>query len=151
MHLIAFGGTGNTDPPLFRAAILESGSPTTEMYSTPDLYQQAFDNFTATVDCFDALDVLACLRSVPYDLFFAAGGNTTTWISPWQPVVDGNFIPQFASQLLKEGKFVSVPILSGANTDEGVTFGPGGINTDDELVDALYGMSMCSVLDWLSL
>lgn len=139
MHLIAFGGTD--DPPLFRAAILESGTPTTQSYETPDLYQPAFDNFTAFVNCSDAEDVLACLRTVPYDLFFAAGGNISTAVSSWQPVIDGNFIPEFPSQLLKQGKYVNVPILNGANTDEGVSFGPGGINTEDELIAALFGTS----------
>lgn len=140
MHLIAFGGSD--DPPLFRAAILESGTPTTQSYATPDLYQPAFDNFTALVNCSDAQDVLACLRAVPYDLFFAAGGNISTATSNWQPIIDGNFIPAFPSQLLKQGKYVNVPILSGANTDEGVSFGPGGINTEDELIDALFGMPL---------
>lgn len=142
MHLIAFGGTN--DPPLFRAAILESGSPTTQSYYTPDLYQPYFDNITSFVNCTQAQDVIACLRSVPYDLLFAAGGNISTAVSSWQPIIDGNLISGFPSQLLKQRKYVNVPILAGANTDEGVSFGPGGINTEDELIAALYGMLLQS-------
>jgi len=37
----------------------------------------------------------------------------------WNPVVDGDFIQRFASIQLKEGAFVKVPIIDGANTDEG--------------------------------
>lgn len=137
MHLIAFGGV--QDPPLFRAAIMESGNPTVQMTYTPDLYQPFFDNLTAAVNCSEAQDILACLRAVPYDDFFAAGGNVSTAVSTWQPVIDSVFVPGFPSQQLKEGKYFNVPILNGANTDEGYSFGPGGINTEDDLIDALYG------------
>ncbi|EIM84589.1 alpha/beta-hydrolase [Stereum hirsutum FP-91666 SS1] len=140
MHLIAFGGV--QDPPLFRAAIMESGNPTVQMTYTPDLYQPFFDNLTAAVNCSEAQDILACLRAVPYDDFFAAGGNVSTAVSTWQPVIDSVFVPGFPSQQLKEGKYFNVPILNGANTDEGYSFGPGGINTEDDLIDALYASTL---------
>jgi carboxylesterase type B len=43
--------------------------------------------------------------------------------------VDGDFIQEPASISLPAGRFIKVPLLNGANTDEGTAFGPRGINT----------------------
>jgi triacylglycerol lipase len=53
--------------------------------------------------------------------------------------VDGDFIEQSPTLQLQVGKFVKVPLLIGANHDEGTAFGPRGINTTTEFDDYLSG------------
>ena len=45
------------------------------------------------------------------------------------PIVDGDFIARYTSEQLADGSFVHVPIIDGTNTDEGVAFGPQGVNS----------------------
>jgi carboxylesterase type B len=51
----------------------------------------------------------------------------------YYPVIDGDFIQDWPKNLLADGKFVKVPIITGANMDEGASFGPGKIDTSDQL------------------
>ena len=46
--------------------------------------------------------------------------------------MDGDFLQQYASRQLVNGQFVKVPIISGANTDEGTAFSSQGINNTDD-------------------
>jgi acetylcholinesterase len=51
------------------------------------------------------------------------------------PTIDHDFIPKYPSELLNEGSFAKVPIITGTCTDEG--FGPGWINSDEEIIATL--------------
>ena len=82
--------------------------------------------------CHDAIDNLECLRHVPYSKLNNILNTTTS--SQWQPIVDGDFIARWASIQLEEGDFVKVPILDGANTDEGTAFGPQGVNNTKDFI-----------------
>ena len=83
--------------------------------------------------CHDAIDNLECLRHVPYSKLNNILNTTTA--SQWQPIVDGDFIARWASIQLEEGDFVKVPILDGANTDEGTAFGPQGVNNTKDFIE----------------
>ncbi|RLN53786.1 hypothetical protein BBJ29_004500 [Phytophthora kernoviae] len=52
----------------------------------------------------------------------------------WGHEFDGDFIPEAGATLLSEGKFVHVPILHGANHDEGTAFASRGINTTEQFL-----------------
>jgi carboxylesterase type B len=130
-HLLAFGGR---DDKLFRAAIMESGSPTALMPLSPN--QTAFDSLTQVSGCSNATDKIECLRRLPFDTLNQAINNTGLG-TVWAPVLDGDFIQEKASVQLAEGKYVHVPMISGANSDEGTAFGPQGINTTEEFFDFL--------------
>ena len=62
-----------------------------------------------------------------------------TSVKPFNPVIDGDFIQKFTSLQLASGNFVHVPIIDGANTDEGTAFGPVGINTTAQFREYLEG------------
>jgi triacylglycerol lipase len=47
-------------------------------------------------------------------------------------VIDGDFLQEYQSTQIAEGRFVQVPILYGTNTDEGTAIGPSGVNTDEQ-------------------
>lgn len=78
-----------------------------------------------------------CLRNAPFDEINHA--VNVSGITPWAPVMDGDFIQDYPTNQFRDGRFVHVPILIGANTDEGAYFrGLRGnanvsiINSDDD-------------------
>ena len=133
-HLTAYNGR---DDGLFRAGIMESGNPVNyNSYQDLSYWQPKYDQIVNNVSCSDAIDTLDCLRHVPFEQLNAA--INTTSAQQWAPIVDGDFIARWASIQLAEGDFVKVPIIDGANSDEGTAFGPYNVHsTADWLADAL--------------
>ncbi|CAD0042753.1 unnamed protein product [Aureobasidium pullulans] len=109
-QLTAFNGR---DDKLFRGAIMESGNP----------IAYGALNTSATLDCLRALPLFVLNNIL----------NTTEFNSRWNPALDGDFIARYGSEQLAEGAFVHVPIIDGANSDEGVSFSPNGINSTADL------------------
>ncbi|KAK5120499.1 hypothetical protein LTR85_006154 [Meristemomyces frigidus] len=133
-HITAYNGR---DDGLFRAGIMESGNPVAYFnYRTVQQYQPLYDAIVANTSCQNATDTLDCLRHVPYATLNTIL-NTTTFDTVFQPIVDGDIIARWSSLQLAEGAFLKVPIIDGANTDEGTAFGPTGINTTQDFVTAL--------------
>ncbi|KAL7271295.1 hypothetical protein RUND412_005962 [Rhizina undulata] len=131
LHLIAYGGQ---DQKLFRAAIMESGNAVGPPWNDTRWYQPLYDRLATNTSCYNATDTLDCLRAVPYDTIYAAL-NAISY--EWFAVIDGNFMQSWPVAALKAGKLVDVPILLGSNTDEGVSFGATGVNTDEEALAQL--------------
>jgi carboxylesterase type B len=50
----------------------------------------------------------------------------------FNPIIDGDFTQDYGSRALAKGRFVKVPIIVGANSDEGASFAPYGINTTQQ-------------------
>lgn len=127
-QLFAYDGR---DDGLFRAAIMESGGPTGAQVETLSWYNSAVENLTRTVGCWGVTNQLACLRSLDQATLFAAHPSVV-----WNPLLDGDFLTGYPSQLIEEGKYNAVPIITGANTDE--AFAPSGtLNTEEDLFNAL--------------
>ncbi|PNS17192.1 hypothetical protein CAC42_7246 [Sphaceloma murrayae] len=136
-HITAFNGR---DDGLFRAAMLESGNPVSYgPINGTDFYQPRFDALVRAAGCSAANSTespLDCLRSIP---LFVLNNilNTTQFNSGWSPTIDGDFIARRGSEQLADGSFVKVPIIDGANSDEGTAFSPQGINTEDDFISNL--------------
>ncbi|KZT75141.1 alpha/beta-hydrolase [Daedalea quercina L-15889] len=129
-HIIAYNGR---DDNLFRGAIMESGnSVQPNAQFTADYFDAQSQAIVDSVNCTAAFDVLGCLRDVPFDTLNTA--INTTNATGWVPTLDGDFIAKFPSQQLDSGNYVHVPIISGANSDEGTAFGPQGINTTEQFL-----------------
>ncbi|KAI0908810.1 lipase [Ustulina deusta] len=128
-HLFAYDGR---DDGLFRGAILESGGPTGAQIESLTWYATAVENLTRTVGCWGAANQLACLRDVDEATLFAAHPSVV-----WNPLLDGDFLTGYPSQLMREGRYVKVPILIGANTDEGFAIS-GTLNTEAEIFDSIF-------------
>lgn len=123
-HLFSNDGR---DDGLFRGAILESGGPTGAQVQALPYYTAAVENLTRTVGCWDARDQLACLRGLSQaDLYAAAPSQV------WNPLIDGDFLTGYPSQLMTAGRFARLPLLIGANTDEGGGFRPSSPRPDTE-------------------
>ncbi|BCS22538.1 uncharacterized protein APUU_30763A [Aspergillus puulaauensis] len=128
-QLTAYGGR---DDKLFRAAILQSGNPIYygEQNGTQSS-QTYFESVVSEVGCYGAWDRVQCLREVPFLKLNATVGNYSG-TGTFAPTIDGDFVQNYGSQQLKEGQFVKVPIITGANSDEGASLGPTGINNTED-------------------
>jgi len=127
IHLIAYGGR---DDSLFSGAICESGNSILlgiENYDVSD-GQAIYQNITDATGCSNTSDTLACLRTVDFETLNAALNVTPSY--GFYPYEDGTLIQGSQYDQLNQGNFIKVPLLSGANTDEGSAFGPRGINND---------------------
>ncbi|KAL2813467.1 carboxylesterase [Aspergillus cavernicola] len=146
-QLIAYGGRNDG---LFRAAISESGAPSTyDRYQTAEDWQPYYDAIVNASGCSFAADTLACLRTVPTDTLHGIFDNSS--IVPvhtlagltgpqFVQVIDGDFIQESSTIQLQKGKFVKVPYLIGGNADEGTSFAIEGVNTDADFREV--------VMDW---
>lgn len=137
LHLHSFGGRNDH---LYSAAILESGGPVGASLNPLPFYSSAFENLTRTVGCWDGgsgqyytahTTALACLRKLTSTELFHANYTVV-----WNPLVDGTFLTAYPSQLATTGDFVHIPLLLGANTDEGISFSPHNLNTMADLLNA---------------
>lgn len=128
-HLFSYGGR---DDKLFRAAIMESGGPTGAQIQTLPYYTVPVANLTTAAGCSTAKDQLACLRGLSQDKLYATHPSQV-----WNPLIDGDFLTGYPSQLMRDGQFIKVPLLTGANTDEGTSFSISGVNTDKDLFNGL--------------
>jgi len=141
-QLTAFNGR---DDKLFRGAIMESGNPVAYgPLNGTDYYQPRYAALIQAAGCGNATKPLDCLRKLPA---FVLNNvlNTTQFNSEWNPTLDGDFIARYGSEQLADGSFVHVPIISGANSDEGVSFSPMGINSTAD-IEAL--LNTTSSVQW---
>ncbi|USP82423.1 uncharacterized protein yc1106_09697 [Curvularia clavata] len=129
--LMSYGG--RTDG-LFHRSIQESGSATTAWKNGTDWYQPLYDDIVNKANCSDAIDTLACLRTVSSDNMFPLLKQPSQGPG-WYPVVDGDILPLYPTELLASGRFAHIPHLYGTNSDEGTDNAPddGVINTDADL------------------
>ncbi len=131
-HLFSYGGRNDG---LYRGAIMESGGPTGTQVQDLAYYTAPLENLTRTVGCWTAKDQLACLRGLSQQQLFSAQSSQT-----WNPIIDGDFLTGYPSQLIQKDQFVRVPLLIGANTDEGTSFSVSGINKDNTDQDLFTNM-----------
>jgi carboxylesterase type B len=145
-HLVAYGGRNDC---LFRAAILESGSPPTQQwdYTTSNYSNAVFSNVSALLNCSTG-DKLACLRNLPYETIYNAFDPSLNGSAPQLfPTIDGTFIPENPVHAIVAGRYLQVPTIIGTNDDEGSLFAvlPNGTaDTDAEVNRTLTGTPLSS-------
>ncbi|KAF2158795.1 hypothetical protein M409DRAFT_31747, partial [Zasmidium cellare ATCC 36951] len=114
-HLISQGGNGSRG--LFRAAIMSSG---TILGSCNPKFSSSlnaeYDQITTHANCSDAVDTLQCLREAPIEAIYPFELS----VPNLGPVIDGDLIKREPVLELDEGHVHRVPIIVGANTDEGL-------------------------------
>ncbi|KAF1997114.1 alpha/beta-hydrolase [Amniculicola lignicola CBS 123094] len=132
MQLTAYGGRNDK---LFRGAIMQSGNPIN--YGTFDYPPFDFLNASSLLGCnTTTTSTLDCLRALPFSTLNTFINSTLGQFS-WKPIIDHDFIRGLTSIQLSRGEFVHVPIISGANSDEGTAFGPLGVNTSTDFHNLL--------------
>ncbi|KAL4150163.1 hypothetical protein PRNP1_009569 [Phytophthora ramorum] len=135
-QLLAYSGR---DDGLFRGAIMQSGAPAhgPSSYTNGSEWDVYYNNITSAANCSSAADTLDCLRQVPIDTLSSIFNSSVASSASFSPVIDGDYIQDTGAALLSNNKFVHVPILHGANHDEGSAFGTWGINSTDEYLEYL--------------
>ncbi|CAN9146880.1 unnamed protein product [Alternaria alternata] len=133
-HLTAYSGR---DDKLFRGAIMQSGNPI-NFGPLPDPavgYADMYSELTRRTNCANTTSPLECLRQLPAEQLNTALNTTTPTfnITNFMPCLDGDFIQKCTSLQLEAGEFVHVPIISGANSDEGTAFSPQPVNSTEDL------------------
>ncbi|KAH8646868.1 lipase [Xylariales sp. PMI_506] len=130
-HMFSYGGR---DDGLYRAAIMESGGPSGCQVETLTWYNTAVENLTRAVGCWGVSDQLACLREVDSATLYAVHPTVV-----WNPILDGEFLTGYPSQLAQQGQYVRVPIITGTNTDEMFTIaGIKVANTQQDIFDDIF-------------
>ncbi|KAF4909348.1 Lipase 1 [Colletotrichum fructicola] len=138
LHLTAYAGRNDS---LFRAAILQSGNPI--FYAAQNgnnAYQSYFDEVVAKTGCNGTSDSVQCLRQVSFEQLNATLGALYLARGNLGPIIDGDIVQNYGSVHLQRGEFVRVPIITGANSDEGASLGPQGINTTEDFKATLASL-----------
>jgi len=128
---------GGRDDKLFSGAIAQSGGPISYgAQQGTQATQQSYDAIINATDCRTSFDKVQCLREVPYEKLNAVFNSTIA--SGMGPCIDGDFIQNYGSMQLERGTFAKVPLLIGANTNEGRGFlGPITVNTTEDFRNAI--------------
>ncbi|KAK8049004.1 Carboxylic ester hydrolase [Apiospora phragmitis] len=142
VHAQVFAFNGRDDG-LFRGAMAESGfgesiwrfpGGLNDTVKRQETFDNLVKNVTSCASTVGTSDAIPCLRTAPFEEINHALNFSN--IGPWAPQFDGDFFADYPANQLENGKFPKIPILIGANTDEGTAFGSGRgpnggpINTD---------------------
>jgi carboxylesterase type B len=146
------------DDNLFRGGIAESGGPSVSFFPSTlpggynsTAYQNVYNTLVSNTSCAFTLesgDSLSCLRILPFSELNAALNTSADGFGPFVPIIDNDLIATYPSLQLASGNFVHVPLLIGANTDEGTSFGINygpngtGVNSDAEWLDVLNSINI---------
>ncbi|KAI9170559.1 Lipase [Paramyrothecium foliicola] len=116
LHLVAYGGRGDG---LFSAAIAQSGGPFTTApgYRNTTQREDDFRMVLNVTGCAETTDSLTCLRHVA-----AESIRTAALHVPRSFTIDGDILPEDNVRLLRDGRFVRVPLLIGSTRNEGTSF-----------------------------
>ncbi|WP_308297146.1 MULTISPECIES: carboxylesterase family protein [unclassified Streptomyces] len=98
---------------LFRAGIIQSGAYGDCAARTHSTAVAQGAAFARQLGCAD----LACLRAKPAAEILAAQGGFD-----WAPVTGGDFLPRQPREAFAQGAAAGVPVMNGANQDEGRLF-----------------------------
>ncbi|TVY84735.1 putative secreted lipase [Lachnellula suecica] len=131
--------------PLFRAAIMNSGSIVPADPVDCPKAQDVYDKVVATAGCSTASSTLDCLRSVDYDTFLGATNSVPGVLSytsvalSYLPRPDGTVLTLSPDVLVAEGKYAKVPFIVGDQEDEGTLFAlfQSNITTTAHLIEYL--------------
>ncbi|KAF5963304.1 triacylglycerol lipase II precursor [Fusarium coicis] len=150
-QILAYNGRNDG---LFRGAMGQSGfgAPFGRYpggFNATEALQNTYDDFVSSVPSCEKLagsaSTLDCLRRAPIEEIDTALRSSTS--QRWAPVLDGDFFADYTTNQLYSGRFVKIPVLIGANTDEGTSFGFGGVNNDEELRAGIKAMMIPDEID----
>ncbi|KAL3423593.1 sterol esterase precursor [Phlyctema vagabunda] len=114
--------------PLFRAAIMNSGSVVPADPVDCPKAQKVYDTVVDAAGCSASTDTLGCLRLAPYDTLLNATNSVPGLLSyssvalSYLPRPDGSVLTQSPDVLATSGRFAKVPFIIGDQEDEGSIF-----------------------------
>ncbi|THH08486.1 hypothetical protein EW145_g2677 [Phellinidium pouzarii] len=123
-HVIAHGG--NTQPPLFRAAMTSSSFLPSQYKFNDPIPEQLYSDAIEQTGCSNTTDAFACLMSVDAGILetvnVAICLNNFFGTFTFVPVVDGSFIVESPTETIARGRLNGDVLLSVTNTFEGRIF-----------------------------
>ncbi|KAJ5768775.1 secreted lipase [Penicillium odoratum] len=134
--------------PLFRGAIMDSGSVVPADPVDGVKGQAVYDAVVKDAGCSGATDTLECLRDLDYTTFLNAVNSVPGILSynsialSYLPRPDGTVLTESPEILVESGKYASVPFIIGDQEDEGTIFAlfQSNITTETEIVDYLQDL-----------
>ncbi|KAL7943825.1 alpha/beta-hydrolase [Trichoderma barbatum] len=128
-QMLLYGGNATyNNKPLFRGAIMNSGTAVpAERIDSPKA-QAVYNNVVSKAGCKGSVDTLACLRKVPYNQFLTAVNSVPSIFSyssvalSYLPRPDGVVLQDSPEVLFEQGKYYPVPMIVGDQEDEGTIF-----------------------------
>ncbi|KFY25511.1 hypothetical protein V493_04604 [Pseudogymnoascus sp. VKM F-4281 (FW-2241)] len=114
--------------PLFRAAIMNSGSVVPADPVDCPKGQIVYDTVVEAAGCKGSEDTLGCLRALPYQTYLEAANSvpgilsSTSVALSYLPRPDGSFLTDSPDVLVLNGKYARVPFIIGDQEDEGTLF-----------------------------
>lgn len=145
-QMALFGGNNTYNgKPLFRGAIMNSGSIVPADPVDCPKGQVVYDTVVDTAGCNTSNDTLECLRELPYETFLNAVnsvpgflGYTSVALS-YLPRPDGTVLVESPEIIARKGDYAAVPMIIGDQEDEGTIFSlfTYNVSTTDQLVDYL--------------
>ncbi|KAL2823957.1 Alpha/Beta hydrolase protein [Aspergillus pseudoustus] len=132
------------EKPLFRGAIMDSGSVMPAEAVDSAKGQDIYDQVTAAAGC-AGLNSLQCLRGLDFETFRRAANSVpldfsyTSISNSYMPRPDGRTITESTDVLFKTGRYSAVPMINGIQEDEGTLFMifPRNITTTNALANYL--------------
>jgi carboxylesterase type B len=129
--------------PLFRAAIMNSGSIIPADPVDCPKGQDIYNTVVAAAGCSASSNTLDCLRTVPYATLLNATNSVSSLLSyssialSYLPRPDGTALTASPEVLIASGKYAKVPFIVGNQEDEGTLFAlfQSTITTQSQLVD----------------
>ncbi|KAF4949803.1 hypothetical protein FSARC_13389 [Fusarium sarcochroum] len=128
-QMVLYGGDVDyKGKPLFRGAIMNSGSVAPAEAVDSDKGQAIYDAVVKEGGCSGASDTLECLRDLPYDKFLDAANSVPGLLSynalalSYLPRPDGKVLPDSPEALIAAGRYHAVPMINGNQEDEGTLF-----------------------------
>lgn len=131
--------------PLFRGAIMNSGSIVPADPVDTAKGQAVYDTVVSSAGCSDAPDTLDCLRELDYQDFLRAANAQPGLLSyhsvalSYLPRPDGTVLTDSPDLLVARGSYAAVPMITGNQEDEGTLFAlfQPNVTTTNRLVDYL--------------
>lgn len=131
--------------PLFRGAIMNSGSIVPADPVDGAKGQAVYDTVVSAAGCSTASDTLECLRTVPYETLLNATNSVPALLSytsvalSYLPRPDGTALTRSPEVLIATGDYAKVPFIIGDQEDEGTIFAlfQSNITTEEELATYL--------------
>lgn len=141
--LLYDGDTNYKGSPLFRGAMMNSGTIVPADPVDGVKGQAVYDAVVAAAGCSSADDTLSCLRGLDYD-DFANAANSVPGITSYNSVAlsylprpDRKTMTDSPDKLIKAGKYAPVPFIAGDQEDEGTLFAlfQSNLTTTEDLVE----------------
>ncbi|KAF4993718.1 hypothetical protein FDECE_13324 [Fusarium decemcellulare] len=145
-QMVLYGGDADyKGKPLFRGAIMNSGSVVPAGKVDSPKGQEIYDTVVENAGCSSSSDSLDCLRGLSYDKFLDAANSVPGLLSynslalSYLPRPDGEVLPDSPEALIAAGRYHAVPMINGDQEDEGTLFAlfQPNLTTTDGLADYL--------------